>query len=361
MDMEMSLADNIRAMRKQRRLTQEQLAEVLGVTAGAVYKWESGLSVPELGLLVEMADFFDVSVDALLGYRRKDNRESAIIKRLGEFSRSRSPEVFPEAEMALKRYPNSFDLVYCCAEMYLIYGAECRDREKLFRALELLEQSLRLLDQKQDPERSEFTLYGEIAAVYVSLGEEEKGLELLKKYNAGGVFNDFIGTLLSVFLGRCEDAEPYLSKALLQSAGTLFDSIVGWMFIFLSRKDLRSAQEILNWGISVLQGFKRETGAPDFLDKLYAKFYILLSHTQLITGQRAEALASVRLAADYSARFDAKPDYSFVTLRFAASPETIGYDILGATAAEGVGKLIELLGNQELHSLWKEALADGQN
>ena len=43
--MEMKLAGNIRALRKQRRLTQEQLAEVLGVTVGAVYKWEAGGSL----------------------------------------------------------------------------------------------------------------------------------------------------------------------------------------------------------------------------------------------------------------------------------------------------------------------------
>ena len=54
--MELTLSENIRSLRKQRHLTQEQLAEVLGVTAGAVYKWESGLSVPELDLIVEMAD-----------------------------------------------------------------------------------------------------------------------------------------------------------------------------------------------------------------------------------------------------------------------------------------------------------------
>ena len=66
--MTLKLAENIRAFRKQRSLTQEQLAEVLGVTVGAVYKWESGQSVPELRLLVEIAYFFDTSVDVLLCY-----------------------------------------------------------------------------------------------------------------------------------------------------------------------------------------------------------------------------------------------------------------------------------------------------
>ena len=80
--MEMKLAENIRAFRKERSLTQEQLSEVLGVTAGAVYKWEANLSVPDLELIVQMADFFDTSVDVLLGYKIKDNSLDATVKRL---------------------------------------------------------------------------------------------------------------------------------------------------------------------------------------------------------------------------------------------------------------------------------------
>ena len=44
--METRLAENIRAFRKQRGLTQEQLAEVLGVTVGAVHKWERSFPCP---------------------------------------------------------------------------------------------------------------------------------------------------------------------------------------------------------------------------------------------------------------------------------------------------------------------------
>ncbi|MBR0135514.1 MAG: helix-turn-helix transcriptional regulator, partial [Clostridia bacterium] len=85
----MKLAENIRSFRKERSLTQEQLAEVLGVTPGAVYKWEAKLSMPELNLIMEMADFFDTSVDMLLGYEMKDNRLEATVKRLQECRRNK--------------------------------------------------------------------------------------------------------------------------------------------------------------------------------------------------------------------------------------------------------------------------------
>ena len=205
--MELKLSENIRALRKERRLTQEQFSEVLGVTAGAVYKWEAGISVPDLALIVEMADFFDTSVDVLLGYRTKDNRLASVVRRLEEYCRKRDPEAMIEAEKALKKYPNSFELVHAAADVYLIYGVEGRDREKLGRVLELLEHARLLIAQNQDPEISELTLRGKEAMAYFLLGDIDRSVELMKKHNVEGIFNDSIGASLALFSERGEEAE----------------------------------------------------------------------------------------------------------------------------------------------------------
>ena len=73
--MELKLAENIKRMRKERSLTQEALANALGVTVGAVYKWEANLTSPEISMLVRIADLFDTSVDNLLGYDEVENEE----------------------------------------------------------------------------------------------------------------------------------------------------------------------------------------------------------------------------------------------------------------------------------------------
>ena len=100
--MENKLAENIRTFRKQRALTQEQLAEVLGVTVGAVYKWEAKLSLPELSTIMELADFFDTSVDVLLGYELKDNSLRATAARLKRYQSAKDEAGLAEAEKALK-------------------------------------------------------------------------------------------------------------------------------------------------------------------------------------------------------------------------------------------------------------------
>ena len=353
--MKLTLAENIRTLRKERGYTQDRLAEILGVTAGAVYKWESGQSVPELGLLVEMADFFDVSVDALLGYRMKDNRIEAAMQRLDAYSRSRDPQALAEAEKALQKYPNSFHVVLSCAFTYLIFGIGSRGEAEARRALELLERAMPLLSQNMNPQVGEQTLYGSMALAHALLGEEEKGIELLKQHNTGGVFSDMIGLNLAVSLHRPAEAEPYLSEALLQSVSSLFNAVLGFAAVFSARGDHPSAVGIVSWGLELLLGLKKET-ATDFLDKAHALLLAALACTQLKAGNKEAAHASLAEAAALARRFDAAPDYSMGSMRYMTEAErTQAYDTLGATASESIGKLLENLDSKELAELWKEA------
>ena len=227
--MELTLAQNIRSYRKQRKMTQEQLSEVLGVTVGAVHKWESGLSVPELPMIVEMADFFDVSVDVLLGHRMKDNSVQSICERLYEYCRTLDPVALSEAEKALGKYPHSFRIVLDCAKVYMVFGTGNHDRTQLERALELLKQSRVLLPQNNDPRIGDVTICGAMATVLFLLGKTDECLDLLKKNNAGGLFNDHIGMTLAAFAKRSEEASGYLADALTDGVSTLLTTVIGYV------------------------------------------------------------------------------------------------------------------------------------
>lgn len=63
----MNLAENIVKFRKNRGLTQAQLAEALNMTSAAVSKWETGAAAPDLDTLIALADYFRVPMDELLG------------------------------------------------------------------------------------------------------------------------------------------------------------------------------------------------------------------------------------------------------------------------------------------------------
>ncbi len=195
--MKMMLAENIRASRKERSLTRKQLSEALGVTEGAVYKWEAKLSIPELELIIHMADFFDTSADVLLGYEIKDNRLEAMVKRLLEYRRSKDRDGLAEAEKALKKYPHSFQILTQSAALYRAFGYDSGDKALFHRAPELPEQSSLLPSRNEDPQISEQTIYGRIADTYLGLGETEKAVELLKTHNADGLHSPRIGIILA--------------------------------------------------------------------------------------------------------------------------------------------------------------------
>ncbi len=352
--MKLTLAENVRAFRKQRGLTQEQLAEVLGVTTGAVYKWEAGLSVPELDLIVEMADFFDSSVDALLGYRMKDNRMDAAMQRISTLCKSKDETALGEAEKALKKYPHSFKVVHNCAEVYLAFGAGDKARPR--RALELLEQARLLISQNTNPEVSELTIYGEMATAYVMLGELEKGTELLKSHNANGIYSGAIGVGLAIFLDRPEEAVHFLSESLLHSISMLTDTVSGYAFVFCARGDYAAAREVISWGIRFLLGAKKEEQLC-FLDKTHAELLALLAHAQAQGGMKKEARETLKEAAALARRFDANPNYGAEAIRFAEAPEELSiHDGLGATAEESIERLLHFLKNDKLFELWKEVI-----
>lgn len=61
----LKLGENLKKFRLQRELTQEQLADVLGVSAQAVSRWENGTTYPDITLLPTIASYFEITLDEL--------------------------------------------------------------------------------------------------------------------------------------------------------------------------------------------------------------------------------------------------------------------------------------------------------
>ena len=352
--MKLTLAENIRKFRKERKMTQEQLATVLGVTVGAVYKWESGLSVPELNLIVEMADFFDTSVDTLLGYQMKDNHLNSMVDRLYAFCRSLDPAALTEAEKALAKSPHSFSVVLACSDLFLGFGSSTHNHQYLRRAVELLEQARILLPQNDNPRISESTICGKISLAYVQLGEKEKAIDLLKRYNTDGIFSHDIGSTLAAYMNRPEEAVPYLSEALAKVLTHILNAMFGYLFVYRSRGDWASALEITKWCSSIVGGLKAED-TPGFMDKTHAEVQLALAYTMLKSCMPESAREVLKKVAELVNRFDSTPEYSLKSARFMEGLDnSVVFDSFGVTAAESIEYLLNLVNDKDLTALWKE-------
>ena len=73
--MNIKIGARIKALRKRDGVTQEKLADALGVTPQAVSKWESETGYPDLEYLMPIANFFNITLDELFGHDLAENSE----------------------------------------------------------------------------------------------------------------------------------------------------------------------------------------------------------------------------------------------------------------------------------------------
>ena len=82
----------LKTRRKEKNLTQEQLAEHMGVSGRTVSRWETGNNMPDISLLVEIAEFYDVSIPELIDGERKSESMNQEVKetalKLSEYTES---------------------------------------------------------------------------------------------------------------------------------------------------------------------------------------------------------------------------------------------------------------------------------
>lgn len=62
----------LKELRREKQLTQEQLAEILGVTNRSISRWENGVNMPDFDLVIEIANYYDVSIEEILDGERKN-------------------------------------------------------------------------------------------------------------------------------------------------------------------------------------------------------------------------------------------------------------------------------------------------
>ena len=74
----------LKELRKEKGVTQEQFAEVLGTSGRTISRWETGSNMPDISLLVEIADFFDVSIPEIINGERKSEKMNEEVKEVAE-------------------------------------------------------------------------------------------------------------------------------------------------------------------------------------------------------------------------------------------------------------------------------------
>ena len=165
------IAENLKALRKSKEWTQEEMAEVVGVSPQSISKWERGDTYPDITLLPALANLFKVSVDTIIGMDKINETEAikSIFKSGHEFLRESDNESAKKVfSNALKTFPNDESLM---AELALVLSTES-DTEQLKQATDLCNRVL----SGNPSEKVRHTTRATICLIYFKLGEKEKAM-----------------------------------------------------------------------------------------------------------------------------------------------------------------------------------------
>ena len=351
--MELKLAENIKHFRKSAKMTQEQLAEAMGVSISAVYKWESGQSSPELRLILEMADLFHTSTDVLLGYEWRNHdliSAQEFIDRL--MQEEKYDDAVREAEKALKSFPNSFAIVYHSALLYAKLGETEGKRQANVRAIELLDHACELMEQNLDEDISEVSIRAMMADVYLRLKNTKAALRILKKYNYFGVNNARIGMVFADYLHDTESAEPYLKQAFSEFTKKINDIMIGYANVFFQRRDYQNAEDCLRWLRVVLRGIQPEESLTWF-DKYDCVLLETMAECCCCRGDFDKARFYMKEAVEKALRYDRADPEEIADMKFYAAlqaDQPPRYDEYGKTAINCLER--RMYPDDGLHGLW---------
>ena len=105
----MNIGNKIRELRKQRGITQEQLAKSIGISFQAVSKWENNIALPDITLVPVLASYFGVSMDELFDFNLKEIEHAVriITEKAYQYRESNPAESRRILEEGLKKYPEN--------------------------------------------------------------------------------------------------------------------------------------------------------------------------------------------------------------------------------------------------------------
>lgn len=179
--MALSIGANIRRIRLERTLTQEEVATHLGTSFQAVSKWERGEGYPDIEMLPALANYLGISVDELLGVSESEKKEKydEINSLWGVNNKNGLHNENVELmRSALKKFPNDALLLVQLSTSLEKIGGTPEEKEKNLRESIVVQEQI--INFCPDCEVRGATLYN-ICFAYWEIGEHEKAVAQAKK------------------------------------------------------------------------------------------------------------------------------------------------------------------------------------
>jgi len=304
--MNINIADNLKRLRKQYDITQESLANFIGVSFQAVSKWERGEGYPDITILPTIANYFDVTIDELVGMDEIKNtaRLDEVFKKLKEnASVGKISENINILRQEIKCFPHNYQLLLELAHSLTYDGVT--DEAKKNNTMESMQICRRILEFCTDS-NIRITAQKLICFNYYWNDDNENAVK--EAFLLPGLW-DCRETTITQFLSGDE---------LIHTAQTNIQMLADVIRLQLSDLADANYQKGLKWSnaerIAILDKGNKifeiiyENGDYHFYSIYLSTTYRLMAALALLDGNREQAIPFLEKAVDFAITSDTLPD-----------------------------------------------------
>lgn len=290
----LNLPDNIIRLRHEKKLTQEELADFMGVTKASVSKWEKGSSTPDIMLLPQLAAYFDVTVDELIGYEAQLSSEQ-IRRQYAELSNDFATRPFADVLEKIRALAHKY---YACYPFLLQLSVLYLNHYMLAETEEIRELLLqeaeawcdRILENCSDVGVCSDAVVLK-ATVLLQLGRAAEAIEVLEpSADPSRLAGQNCALLVQAYqlAGNTERARSYAQfKQYLDLLNLIGDAIVT---LALNENDMTYCEETIHRITGVMELYHLET----LHTNVAAQFYFQSAVVYAVNGNETEALDILR-------------------------------------------------------------------
>ena len=289
----LNLSDNIIRLRHEKKLTQEELADFMGVTKASVSKWEKGINTPDLLLLPQLAAYFDVTVDELIGYEAQLSGEQ-IRRQYAELSKDFAAlpfvDVLEKTRALAHKYYACYPFLLQLSLLYLNhYMLADTEEERRLLLLEAVGWCDRILENCSDVGVCSDAMVLR-AGLHLQLGKAAEAIEALEPSADPSRLAGQNGNLLVQAYQLAGDTKKARSYAQVRQYLDLLNLIGdAMMALSLNENDVNQCEETIRRITGVMELYHLETLHPN----VAAQFQFQSALFYALHGRQEEALAAL--------------------------------------------------------------------
>lgn len=286
---EINIGKTIIRKRKEKGITQDVLANFIGVSKSSVSKWETGHCYPDVYFLPQLAAYFGISLDELMDYEpqmMEEDIRKLYVELLKEFSIKSFDEVKNRCLDITRKYFSCFPLLYQVGTLLMSYGSSLKnDKEKVNTITEAKELFIRVKIMSGNLVLKQLALQSE-AICETILNNSNDVIELLESERSY-CYHPSIGVLLSQsyqMIGKTQEAKITLQDSVLESVISLIYDITS--YLALCTDDIDHFEEICRRTMDVDELFKVKVLFP----LAVLPFYLTAAEGYLTIGNSEKPL-----------------------------------------------------------------------